>query len=100
MNTNEDELLESGLVNDEAEGENAETGETVINEYSFTCDCEHIDYTEQLETLITQTEYLISIEEESLLSDRQLVANNLYMIAFLFGFGVSYLLYRIIKLFY
>lgn len=79
-----EELIET--IDEEVQSE-----PVVINE--FTCTCQHLDYTEQLE-------YLISIEEQNLISNQQIVANNLYIIAFFVGFGVSYLLYKLIKLFY
>lgn len=88
MNTNEGELLESGLTNVEV----AETGETETNNYSFTCECEHVDYTDQLEALILQSEYIAN-------SNAQLVSNNLFVISFVFGFGICFILYKFLKIF-
>ncbi len=69
-----------------------EGSETETTEISYVCDCEHIDYTEQLETLILQNEYLAN-------SNAQLVTNDLFAISFVCGFGVCFILYKFLKIF-
>lgn len=82
-NSTTEELIET--INEEVQGD-----PVVINE--FTCTCEHLDYTDQME-------YLISIEEQNLLVNQQIATNGLLSFYFLAGFGVSYLLYKFFKIF-
>lgn len=69
-----------------------ETIDEEIQSETITDEVEWIDYTEQLE-------YLISIEEQNLLINQHIYTNSLLSFYFIAGFGVSYLLYKFLKIF-
>lgn len=79
----EDEIL----TNEETPTTETETEEVVYN-----CTCEHVDYTEYLETLTQQTEYLASV-------NTQLYHSNLFIIVLVFAFFLGYLFYKLLKFF-
>lgn len=86
------------MSNDETEsgltiGEVAETGEDLTTEYNFTCECEHVDYSDQLETLILNTEYIAN-------TNAQIISINLFSISLFCAVGISVILYKFFKIFF
>lgn len=81
----ENEILETETT------ENSETVENTTTEIIYNVEC--IDYTEQLETLTTQIEYLTTVQEQQLVT-------NYFNTSLMLGCAVCFILYRFIKIFF
>ncbi len=80
------------MENEELEVIETETTENTINEITYNCECNHVDYTENLEALTLQLEYLTTTNEQQLVT-------NIFIISSCVGVGVCLILYKILKIF-